>query len=141
MSLGHLYTMQITVRVWNVALVCLLVCSIYHVSGLPTDMQSDDWRASTILTSVVSDYVSPFTKPVVERVTNSTAWNLFGRAANRVQGAINLTGGFLNTYYEDHLQKPVEQTKEWVECKTKTILERIRETFHKEEHEEKSQAK
>lgn len=138
-SLGHLYTMQLSGGVWNVALLCLLVCSTSQISAFPTEMQSDDWSASWFLTSSVNDYLKPYTGPVLDRVTNSTAWNLLGRAANGVQGAIDFTGGYMHTYYEDHLKHPVENTKQWIKCKTKPLLERLGGIFQKEE--ENSQAK
>ncbi|XP_077113387.1 uncharacterized protein LOC143768630 [Ranitomeya variabilis] len=119
-----------TVQVWSVALVYFLVS---RVSGTPTEMQSDDWSASTILESTINQYIKPYTGELVEKVKSSTAWNIFGKAVNGVQGAINLTGGYLQAYYQDHLSGPTQKTLEWVENKTKPIVDGIRERFQRKE--------
>ncbi|KAM4015488.1 uncharacterized protein ACNLHF_002155 [Anomaloglossus baeobatrachus] len=121
-----------TVQLWSVALVCLLVS---QVSGSPaeTETQSDDWSASTILESAIDQYVKPYTGDLVEKVTNSRVWNFFGKAINGVQGAINMTGGYLHAYYQDHLEEPTQKTLEWVENKTKPVVNRIRERFQGKE--------
>ncbi|CAH2319001.1 cGMP-inhibited 3, 5 -cyclic phosphodiesterase B [Pelobates cultripes] len=123
------YTMQMTVQIWSLALVFLLGI---QVSGLTTDMQSDDWRVSTILESTLDQYVRPYTKPVYEKVTNSGLWTFLGQAVDRVQGAVNLTSGYLNTYYEDHLEGRVENAKQWIQEKTKPIIESVQQRFQKE---------
>ncbi|KAG8567661.1 hypothetical protein GDO81_013734 [Engystomops pustulosus] len=117
-------------QLWSVALLCIFVS---QVSGAPAEMQSDDWRVSTILQSTINQYIKPYTGELVEKVTNSSAWNVFGKAINGVQGGINWTGGYLHAYYQDHLQAPTQNTLQWIENKTKPVIERVRERFQRNE--------
>ncbi|KAM3923408.1 uncharacterized protein RB166_012461 [Leptodactylus fuscus] len=118
--------MKTPVLLWSMALACFLVS---QVSGSPDEMQSDDWRVSSILESTMNQYVKPYTGEIVAKVTSSRVWNVFGQAINGVQGAINLSGEYLYAYYQDHLQAPTQNTLQWIENKTKPIAERVRERF------------
>lgn len=122
--------MKPAVQLWRVALVCFLV---FQVSGASDERESDDWRVSTILESTVDQYIKPYTGGLVEKVTSSSIWNVFGRTINRVQGAINWTGGYLHAYYQDHLKAPTENTLHWIENKTMPIVERVRGRFQANE--------
>ncbi|XP_068097522.1 apolipoprotein C-IV-like [Hyperolius riggenbachi] len=123
--------MQMTSCVWNVALLCLLACSVHHVSGYVKEDGEEAPR--NFFTSAMDSYVKPYTEPLVERVTNSTAWNFLGDVVNRVQGTASLAGQFFYTYYEDHFKESTEKAKQWIQDTKESVVERISERFQNKE--------
>ncbi|OCT70838.1 hypothetical protein XELAEV_18037762mg [Xenopus laevis] len=112
--------MQITTPVWCLALLCLLGS---QVTAFPSEMQSDDWRASTILQGVLEQYIKPYTGSAINKITDSFLFDVFGRALNGVHGAINLTSEYVTPYYDTYLRARTENTLSWLEKKAEPIRE------------------
>ncbi|KAM4650561.1 uncharacterized protein O3C94_013278 [Discoglossus pictus] len=115
--------MQIKYQLWCVALVCLLGS---QVSGSPTAAPDED---ASIIESTINKYVKPYTGTMVEKVTGSAIWNMFGSAVDRVQKTINLSREYVYTYYEDHLKEPKENAMEWIEEKKKNLVDMVQKRF------------
>lgn len=122
--------MQITMPVCCLALLCLLGSP---VTAFPSEMQSDDWSASTILQGVLEQYVKPYTGSTVDKITDSFIFDIFGKALNGAQGAINLTSEYVSPYYYTYLRQPTKNTISWLEKKAEPIREFYEKIFENNE--------
>lgn len=114
---------------WILAFICLLL----SCSTAPSDyqFQADDWSVSWLLEDTLKQYVKPYTGSLVDTVTSSGFWKMFGEAVNGIQGVINYSSEYLYTYYEDHLKSQTQKSKEWMKEKFSPFMETIQDIVKK----------